>query len=320
MRTWLQGPSLDYPLVSVAPPVDPVEPASAREVRVSVYVDRVLHRWYIVLAVIVVAVLLVALRGASPAHTTEGTATVYLGQPVTPGGGAPFVNPPFGSLSSAQTVASSDSVLQAAASAAGVSAASLHGHVAVHLAGGAAALGAKATGGPVTAEVIAQGSWAHVQTARVIAAVIAHAVQRSANTYQTVKATQYAQQIATEQHEVTALQQNMALASSQIARLGANPSGNNAIALAALLNQRSSDAALLGTTQDQLSSDQIALASVRTVESAQIIGAPIGRTVTATTRRSSFVIAAFIGLIVGCLLALGWEAMRQPRATRPANG
>lgn len=320
MRTWLQGPSLDYRLVSVAPPVDPVEAQSAREVRVSVYVDRVLRRWYVVLAAIVVAVLLVVLRGASPAHTTEGTATVYLGQPVTPGGGTTYANPPFGSLSSAQTVATSDAVLQAAASAAGVPVGSLHGHVAVHLAGGAAALGAKTTGGPVTAQVIAQGSWAHVRTARVIAAVIAHAVQRSANTYQTVKATQYAQQIATEQQEVTALRQNMAAASSEIARLGSNPSGNSAIALAVLLNQRSSDADLLGTTQNALAGDRVALASVRTVESAQIIGAPVGRTVTATTRRSSFVIAAFIGLIVGCLLALGWEAMRQPRAARPMNG
>ena len=125
MRTWLQGPSLDYPLVSVAPPVDPVESPTAREVRVSVYVDRVLRRWYIVLAAIVVAVLLVVLRSASPAHTTEGTALVYLGQPVTPNGSVPFVSPPFGSLSSAQTVATSDAVLQSAASAAGVSAASL---------------------------------------------------------------------------------------------------------------------------------------------------------------------------------------------------
>lgn len=316
MRAWLQGPWLDYRLVSVAPPVDPVDSQSAREVRVSVYVERVLRRWYAVVAAIVVAVLLVVLRTASPAHTTEGTATVYLGQPVSQGGGV-FSNPPFSSLNSAQTVATSDAVLQAAATAGGVSAASLRGHVAVHQAGGAA-LSAKTTGGPVTVQVIVQGSWPHTRTARAIVTVIAAAVQHSANTYQSVKITQYGRQVAAEQHEVTTLQQDLAAAGAQITKLTANPSGAGALALTALLNQRSSDSELLSSVQDQLSNDRVSLASIRTIEAAQIITAPVGRTITATTRRSSFVIAAFIGLIVGCLLALGWEAMRASSGRRPA--
>ena len=315
MRTCLQGRWLDYRLVSMAPPVDPVDSA-AREVRVSEYVQQVIRRWYVVVATVVVAVLLVVLRGVSPAHTTEGTATVYLGQPVTPGGGAVFSNPPFGSLSSAQTVANSDAVLKAAAAAAGVSVSSVRGNVAVHQAGGGATA-SKAAGGPVTVTVIVQGSWSHTRSARTIAGVVAAAVQRSANTYQAVKIAQYTQEVAGEQRQLSALRQNLAVENTQIARLAG--SAGNGLALVALLNQRTADTTQIVSLTNQLSNDQTSLASVRTIEAAQIISAPAGRTVTATTRRSSLVIAAFIGLIVGCLIALAWEAMRRPRGVRAGD-
>ncbi|HUZ83313.1 MAG TPA: hypothetical protein VMU66_01365, partial [Gaiellales bacterium] len=117
--------------------------------------------------------------------------------------------------------------------------------------------------------------------------------------------------------QLSALRQNLAVENTQIARLAG--SAGNGLALVALLNQRTADTTQIVSLTNQLSNDQTSLASVRTIEAAQIISAPAGRTVTATTRRSSLVIAAFIGLIVGCLIALAWEAMRRPRGVRAGD-
>ena len=312
MRTCRQGGWLDYRLVSVAPPVDPVDTEPAREVRVSVYVQRILRRWYVVVAAIVVAVLLVVLHGASPAHTVEGTATVYLGQPVTPGGGATFPFSPGGSVASAQSTANSALVLRRAAAAAGVQEDTITGNIAVHQTAATAAT-TKTAGGPVSVQIIAQGSWKQPATARAIVAVIATAVQRSANAYQGAKLASAQRAIATEQSAITQLRQSMSIESSQIAKLVRSSTASSSVALVALLNQRSTDADLLATQQTDLQDNQNSVASIKYVEAAQILTPAAARTVTATTRRSSYVIAAFIGLIIGCLIALAWEALRRPR-------
>ena len=77
----------------------PPDEAPAPEVRVSVYARRALSRWYVIVLAVVVAVGLVVLQGANNAKgQVDATATVYMGQPVTPGGGATFANPPYANL------------------------------------------------------------------------------------------------------------------------------------------------------------------------------------------------------------------------------
>jgi hypothetical protein len=275
-------------------------------------VQRILRRWYVVAVAVVVAVLLVVLHGASPTHTVEGTATVYLGQPVTPGGVGIFQNPPGGSVANAQSTANSQLVLHAAAAAAGVPQDTITGNVAVHQTAAAAAT-TKTTGGPITVQIIVQGSWKKPTTAATIVSVIAAAVQRSANTYQNAKLITDEKAIKSAQAAISQLQQSIAIETGQITRLLHSSNASTSVALVALLNQRSADADQLNTLQSSLQTNQNAVASIRYVESAQIITPAAGRTVTATTRRSSYVIAAFIGLIVGCLIALAWEAVRRPR-------
>lgn len=312
MRARRQGAWLDYRVVSVAPSVDPVDSEPAREVRVSEYVQRILRRWYVVVVAVVIAVLLVILHGASPTHTVEGTATVYLGQPVTPNGGAVFPASPGGSVANAQAVANSAAVLRQAAAAAGVQEDTITGNVAVHQTAATAAT-TKTTGGPITVQIIVQGSWKQPATARAIVSVIATAVQRSANAYQTAKLTAAQQAIASEQTAINQLQQNMSVEAGQISKLVHSSASSASVALVALLNQRTADATVLATEQTNLQDNLNSVASIKYVEAAQIITPAAGRTVTATTKRSSYVIAAFIGLIVGCLIALAWEAVRRPR-------
>ena len=65
----------------------------------------------------------------------------------------------------------------------------------------------------------------------------------------------------------------------------------------------------IGTLRLNLTNDQVALAATRDIESAQFISQAVGHQVSAATRRSSLVIAAMVGLIVGVGLALAWEAL-----------
>ena len=74
----------------------------------------------------------------------------------------------------------------------------------------------------------------------------------------------------------------------------------------------------LGDISTQLPADQIALAAVDSIESAQMINNARGRQVSAIRRRSSLVVAAFIGFIVGVGLALAWDGVRTRRGGAPA--
>ena len=97
-------PGLHYRPMSATPP----DEAPAPEVRVSVYARRALSRWYVIVLAVIVAVGLVLLQGANKAKgKTDATATVYMGQPVTPGGGALFANPHSVNLAAVRKLISS---------------------------------------------------------------------------------------------------------------------------------------------------------------------------------------------------------------------
>jgi len=50
-----------------------------------------------------------------------------------------------------------------------------------------------------------------------------------------------------------------------------------------------------------------------TVEAAGYVQQPSVKSTTATSKRSSLIVAAFAGLIVGVILALLWDSFRRPR-------
>ncbi len=64
------------------------------------YLARVLRRWYVVVLAVAVAIGLVAFHGVSAAKGQySASATVNMGQPTTPSGGALIPNPPYASAS-----------------------------------------------------------------------------------------------------------------------------------------------------------------------------------------------------------------------------
>jgi len=297
-------------------------PTPPREVRVTDYARRVARRWYIVVACVVIAVGLVFLHKVSGStNQATATASVYLGQPLSAGGG-PIPQTPQSNSGIAVTFVKSTPTLADAAKASGLTAKRLHGHVSVLVssasAGGTAGSASKATGGSPTISITVEGPWSR-QRVQAAAESLANSLIGFENRYTDIKRRQLKARITAEQAEVKQLQAAVDRANAALQEVDrSGPSSTEKVAASASWGQiLATSTQQLGDVSTQLPNDQIALAGVDAIESAQMISDAQGRQVSAVRRRSSFVVAACIGFIVGVGLALLWDELR---ARRGAGG
>jgi len=169
-----------------------------------------MRRWYVIVLSVVAAVALVFLHGVSGAtKQAAATASVYLGQPFTPGGASVLTTTPLSNPQiSIQYVLAPQQIAKAAA-AAGIDHGSLRKHVSVlssSPAGSGAAGKASTGGGPPTISINVEGPWtrAKVQTA---ANSLAHSLIDYANRYTTMKTNLISGRVATEKAELKVLQE-----------------------------------------------------------------------------------------------------------------
>jgi uncharacterized protein involved in exopolysaccharide biosynthesis len=308
----------------MSPPPSATSPTA--EVPMSLYARRVLRRWYLVVLGVVVAVGLVFLHAAGTTKHGQysASATVYMGQPVTPSGTAIFSNPPFVTASAVSKVIGSETALAAAVKAANkipggkVKASSISGKVTTHLLSTAATTttGVKTSSGGVYYEVDAEGPWG-AHKAAAIANALAGAVADSANAYVNDKVTQYNTQIATDTASIQTYQSANNAARREVSKLTskASSSPTTAVLLTELLSMISTNTTAIGNLQTDLSENSINRSSAINMEAAKVSSVAFGHTVTATNRRSSLAVAAFVGLLIGVGLALAWDAVRsRPKA------
>jgi hypothetical protein len=291
------------------------QPPPAREVRVSEYARRVVRRWYVVVAAVIIAVGLVFLRAVS-GNTNQATATaaVYLGQPIGPSGGGIITQTPQANPQIAVSFVRSAPALATAAKAAGIHK-SLGSYVSVLATnpsvGGTAGANTKGSSGAPTIAITVEGPWSRVAVQRATES-LANQLLTFENRYPSAKQKLLTGRIGAEQKEVTSLQTQATKAQTEIAAIdGSSLSPEQKAATAGPWGQvLASLTTQLGDTSNQLANDQIALQSIASIESAQFISHAAGHSVGAVKRRSSLVVAAFIGLIVGIGLALLWDVVR----------
>ena len=279
------------------------------------YFRRAMRRWYVIVLSVVAAVALVFLHGVSGAtKQSAATASVYLGQPFTPGGASVLTTTPLSNPQiSIQYVTAPQQIAKAAA-AAGIDHRSLRKHVSVLASSSAAAgggAGKTATGGgPPTITINVEGPWtrAKVQT---VANSLANSLITYANRYTTIKTSLIAARVRSEKEELAAALevQRRARANLKVIDQSSAAPLDKVASSSPLVSDLSSAAEQIGTLGLNLSNDQVALAATKDIESAQFISQAVGHQVSAATRRSSLVIAAMVGLIVGIGLALAWEAL-----------
>ena len=288
------------------------------------YARRVARRWYIVVGSVIIAVGLVFLHAVSGStNQATATASLYLGQPLASGGGSVITQTPQSNSGIAVTFVKSTGTLADAARAAHLTTAKLHGHVSVLAtspsAGGTAGSAAKTTGGSPTISITVEGPWSR-QRVQAAAQSLATSLIGFENRYADIKRKQLNVRIAAEQAEIEHLQASIDRANAALEAINSSnlspidkaaASGSWGTILATSTQQ-------LGDVSTQLPADQIALAAVDSIESAQMINNAQGRQVTAIKRKSSLVVAAFIGFIVGVGLALAWDAVRTRRRGAPA--
>jgi len=273
-----------------------------------------MRRWYVIVLSVVAAVALVFLHGVSGAtKQSAAAASVYLGQPFTPGGASVLTSTPLSNPQiSIQYVTAPQQIAKAAA-AAGIDRRSLRKHVSVlssSPAGGGAAGKASTGGGPPTISINVEGPWApaKVQTA---ANSLAQSLIDYANRYTTLKTNLIASRIATEKNEMQVLKEVQQRAHANLARIDASSAAplDKVAASSPFVSDLSAAADQIGTLTLNLTNDQVALVAAKDIESSQFISQAVGHKVSAATRRTSLVIAAMVGFIVGVALALAWEAL-----------
>ena len=298
--------------MSVTPPVLP-----AGEVRVTEYFRRAARRWYVIVFTVVASVLLVFLHGVSGAtKQSAATASIYLGQPFTPGGASVINSTPLSNPAISIQYVTAPQQIAAAAKAAGIDHRSLRSHVSVLASGGAASTAGKSVtgGGPPTITITVEGPWTRTK-AQTAANTLAKSLLGFANRYTSLKTSLIADRVKLEKSQLAtmlAVQRQARRNLKVIAQSNTDPLSKVA-AESPFVTDLSTAADQIGTLTVNLTNDQVALVATKDIESAQFIAQATGRRVSAATRRNSLVIAAMVGLIVGTGLALAWEAL----AARP---
>jgi hypothetical protein len=284
------------------------EPSS--EVRISDYAERVVRNWYVVLITVAAAVLLVVLHTVGGGKQSQGQATVFLGTPLTPVGGATIPNTPLTNPTSAQAYLHTGSVLDKAAHAGGItSGQALRKHLSVTVLQNTTT---KTTGGTPNVEITVQGPWGRKAS---IAAVtsLGNSLIAWANRYQAAKATLLASQVATDKATVASLDSVLKQAQAQLKAVGrSNASSTDKATLTGTLLATISDTGdRIDQITYQMTQNEIFQSSAKEIESAGFIQSPTGGQVSASNRKSSLIVAVFAGLIVGVILALLWDAFRR---------
>jgi hypothetical protein len=310
----LRSLTVDFRAVSQNPTA-----GGADEVRISEYAGRIMRNWYVVLITVVVAVLLVVLHTVGTSKLSQGQATVYLGQPLSPLGGQVISNTLVANPTTAQAYLRTSAVTAKAAAAAGIKSGTvLKNHTSVTVLAGSST--AKVSGANPNIQITVRGPW---DKKTVVTAVtsLGDSLIAWANTYQQTKIALLDSQISTDHEQITTLQHVVDQAQRQVDALAHQSlsAADRASISATLLSTIASAGSRIDEISYQLTTNEIFKASASDVESAGYVQEPSGQAVTATKRKSSLIVAVFTGLIVGVILALIWDSIRN-RPRRAAEG
>ena len=285
------------------------------EVRVSEYAGRVVRRWYIVVACIVVAVLLVVLNTVSGGNRYQSQASVFLGAPLTPNGQQTFPASIETNPTSATAFLRSDEVMFKTAGAAGLKPQALRSHTSItQLTSTVAKSGLANANLQIT--VLGAPSWSRTSV-RTATKSLADSVITWANTYQDQKRTLLQSQVTTDKTQIQTLQSAIDSANKAIAAIKTSNMSptDKAVQISPLLATVADAGSRLDEISSQMTQNQMFLTAADTIERAGYLGSPSVKQVTATSHQSSLIVAAFAGLIVGIILALLWDAFRsRPKA------
>ncbi len=260
---------------------------------------RIVRRWWLPVAGLVAGGVLGVLLSVGGGKVFEAKTLLYLGQPFTPNGGGQIqslaTNP-----KTVSEIVRSESVLEEAATASGLTVGQLRGKIATRA---ITSPGQTARALSPLVEITVQANSA--PKAERAAASLTAAVLGGVSTYVQRKISLLQQQIADDKRLLEQANERIAAALKQQAGL----SGKGLSLAERILIQANVNTTLQfyeGRTtnlRDDLANGEQLLSLAQQVESSRVIDKPTAVATTATSRRNAAVIGALIGLLLGALAA-----------------
>ena len=282
-------------MTAPAPPQRGFDPEAEQEVDFARYVRLLGLRWWLLAAGLVAGAVIGYLVSLGGNQVYSATATVYLGQPYTPTGGAPVQNYQTNPSAVGQVI-NNQSVDNTVANLCHTNASEFQKGISTQaVATGASSKSATTTNPLVRVSVQAKKG----KIAACAANGLADEVVKKLGTYAENKIKNLEAHVAIDNADIKRIQD--AIASSSI-------SDTDKLILQTNLRADQLDK----TTNAQL------LLLAKNVESPKVLANAASHKITARSRRNTVVIAALIGLILGAIAALLWDTV-VPRIT-PRNG
>jgi hypothetical protein len=280
-----------------APPQRGFDPEAEQEVDFARYVRLLGVRWWLLAAGLVAGAVIGYLISLGGNQVYSAAATVYLGQPLTPTGGAPVQNPQTNPSAVGQVI-NNQAVDNTVANLCHTSASEFQKGISTQ----AVATGVSSKSGAAInplVKVTVQAKKGKV--AACAANGLANAVVKKLGTYTANKIKILRSHIAFDNEDIKTIQAAIA-----------NPGISDTDKLILQTTLRSDQ--LDKTTNSQL------LLLATNVESPKVLANAASHKVTARSRRNTVVISALIGLILGALAALLWEPVAARVTPRNVNG
>jgi len=281
-----------------APPQRGPDPEAEQEVDFARYVRLLGSRWWLLAAGLVLGAVIGYLVSLGGNQVYSATATVYLGQPLSPTGGNAVVTPQTNPSAVGQAI-NNQAVINAVASLCKAKPGAFKKGISTQAVASGATKGSGAATVSPLVKVSVQSKKGKV--AACAANGLAAAAVKKLGVYPAAQIKTLQAHLAFDNEDIKTIQAAIA---------NPNISDTNKLILQTTLRSDQLDK----TTNSQL------LLLAKTVESPYVYLRAASNKITARSRRNTVVISALIGLILGALVALLWEPVAARVTPRNGNG
>jgi uncharacterized protein involved in exopolysaccharide biosynthesis len=259
-----------------------------QEVDLGRYASAVAARWWLLLVGLLAGVVAGYLLSLGGGQVYRAEALLYLGQPFSPNGNAPVQSLATNPRTVGEIVRS-EGALRKAASEAGLPVSKLRGRVSTQALSGTAAR----AGTTPLVEISVQGE-PRGKIARA-ANALANLVVEEVSGYVNVKVETFERQLAAYDDALASIGRRLNQLNETIQQANLDP-----LEELVLVSQ-------IDNAEQRRGQLQLALA--RNVEASRVVEPAVARKTTAQSRRNSIVVAGAIGLLLGLIAALAWDAL-----------
>jgi uncharacterized protein involved in exopolysaccharide biosynthesis len=268
-----------------------------QEIDLGRYASAVAARWWLPLVGLLAGVIVGYLLALGGGQVYRAEALLYLGQPFSPSGGAPVQSLATNPRTVGEIVRS-EAALREAAAAADLPISKLRGRVSTQALTGTTAR----AGTTPLVEVSVQGD-SRGKVARA-ANALANVVIEEISGYVEVKVETFQRQLAAYEDSLESSARRLNLLNKAIQEADLEPL-EELVLVSQIDNAEQRRGQLLGVQAQ--TQQQLALA--QNVEASRVVEPAVAARTTAQSRRNSILVAGVIGLLLGLIAALGWDAV-----------